>query len=338
MINRLAKFTVVIPVYNGETYITEAIDSILLQSYPHFEIVVLENSSTDKTVEIIQSYTDPRIRMFSSDKILPIEQNWERILDIEDPNEFLVLMCADDILFPTFLEEIAQLINAEPEATLYHSHAVFINDDSKVVGTAKPSTYTETADEFLTALHSFQEDVFGTGFVMRYSDFQKIGGFPKFKRLLFADFYCYYSLTKLGYKACVQSQLAGFRLNTQSVTSKSVLNEFVLASSQYKEALFKEPTLVDKGLLTQFVHRFLLTQYRRYLINLIKNKQNFDEENFQENKQQFLLEPHSDKAFDYDFPISWYVRLAENPIWVFRISVLCCLLAGIYIRKRMMSE
>lgn len=334
---KMIKFTFALPVHNGEPYIREAMDSLLAQSYPHFEIVVLENGSTDNTIEIIQSYADSRIRMISSDTLLSIEENWARILDIEEPNEYLVLMCADDILYPDFLSEIAKLIIAEPDATLYHSHGEFIDTENQLIRLAKKANYIESADEYITALHTFSEDAFGTGYVMRYADFQRVEGFPKFRRLLFADFYCYYSLTKLGYKVCVQSQLVSFRRNTKGVTSESVLDDFIIASQQYREVLVQDPNFNSEVLLDDFLQRFLLSQYRRYLFNLIKNKQNLNIESFQENKLRFLSEQYPNKVFDYDYPINWYVYLAENPIWVVRIIIFYGTLVGIYIRKRILS-
>ena len=53
--------SVVMSVYNGEEYLKEAIDSILQQSYANFEFIIIDDASTDNSLEIIQSYNDPRI-------------------------------------------------------------------------------------------------------------------------------------------------------------------------------------------------------------------------------------------------------------------------------------
>ncbi len=61
------KVTVVIPVYNREKYVGEAIDSILAQTFTHFELLVIDDGSTDRTQEIVQFYSDPRIRLVGNE-------------------------------------------------------------------------------------------------------------------------------------------------------------------------------------------------------------------------------------------------------------------------------
>ena len=56
------RITVLMPVYNGEKYLKEAIDSVLDQSYSDFELLIIDDGSTDRSVEIIKSFFDPRIR------------------------------------------------------------------------------------------------------------------------------------------------------------------------------------------------------------------------------------------------------------------------------------
>jgi len=95
------EFTIVIPVRNGENYIGAAISSILSQSYPHFNILVLENGSTDKTVEIVSKIADDRIRIVPAASPLEMEANWRRILDL-DLAEYLTILGHDDICTPNF--------------------------------------------------------------------------------------------------------------------------------------------------------------------------------------------------------------------------------------------
>ena len=57
------KVTVVIPVYNRAEYLAAAIDSILAQSFPHFELLLIDDGSTDDSVARIRTYRDPRVRL-----------------------------------------------------------------------------------------------------------------------------------------------------------------------------------------------------------------------------------------------------------------------------------
>lgn len=64
------KVTVLMPVYNGERYLHEAIDSIFAQTFTDFEFLIIDDASTDSTPEIPRSYNDPRIRIVTNEENL----------------------------------------------------------------------------------------------------------------------------------------------------------------------------------------------------------------------------------------------------------------------------
>ena len=78
MSNPTRRFSIILPVHNGENYLASAIESVLAQSYPHFRLLILENASTDRTREIINTYRDARIEVLPTQQLLSIEQNWGR--------------------------------------------------------------------------------------------------------------------------------------------------------------------------------------------------------------------------------------------------------------------
>lgn len=98
------KVTVLMGVYNGETYLREAIESILAQTFTDFEFVIIDDGSTDKSLEIIKSYTDPRIRLVRNPKNMRLIYTLNRGLDLAK-GEYVARMDADDISDPTRLEK-----------------------------------------------------------------------------------------------------------------------------------------------------------------------------------------------------------------------------------------
>ena len=95
----MPKISVVMPVYNGEKYIEEAIDSILNQTFSDFEFIIIDDGSTDKTESIIKSYNDKRIKYIKNEKNLGVARSLNKGLDIAQ-GEYIARMDADDISLP----------------------------------------------------------------------------------------------------------------------------------------------------------------------------------------------------------------------------------------------
>lgn len=95
----MPKVSVLLPVYNGEDYLRDAITSILYQTFTDFELLIIDDGSTDSSLEIIQSYTDPRIRLLRNEKRLKLSGALNRGMD-DASGEYIARMDADDISLP----------------------------------------------------------------------------------------------------------------------------------------------------------------------------------------------------------------------------------------------
>jgi len=98
--------SVVTPVYNGEKFLAEAIESVLAQTYPFSEYIIVDNGSSDQTGEIAQHYAaqDERIRVIHNQEILPIMDNWNfAIQQISELSKYCKVLHADDLIFPECL-------------------------------------------------------------------------------------------------------------------------------------------------------------------------------------------------------------------------------------------
>ncbi|MCG7850986.1 MAG: glycosyltransferase family 2 protein, partial [Methanosarcinaceae archaeon] len=75
--------SVVTPVYNGEHYLKECIESILAQTYENWEYIILNNASQDGSRRIAQAFAekDPRIRLHDNEDVLPMVRNWNRAIE-----------------------------------------------------------------------------------------------------------------------------------------------------------------------------------------------------------------------------------------------------------------
>lgn len=100
----MPKISVVMPVYNGEKYLREAIDSILNQTFTDFEFIIINDCSTDGTEEIIKSYDDSRIVCIKNEKNMGVADSLNKGLDMVT-GEYIARMDADDISFPKRFEK-----------------------------------------------------------------------------------------------------------------------------------------------------------------------------------------------------------------------------------------
>jgi glycosyltransferase involved in cell wall biosynthesis len=139
--------SVVMPAYNTEKYIGEAIESIRKQTHQDFEFIILDDGSTDRTAEIINSYIriDSRIKFIRSDHR---GVSYTINLGVELAKyDWIAIMHADDVALPHRLEK--QIIAAElnPHVVAWGSYSYHINQNGKILGLAKSGVSTE--EEFL---------------------------------------------------------------------------------------------------------------------------------------------------------------------------------------------
>lgn len=109
--------SVVTPVYNGADYLAECVESVLNQSYKNWEYVIVDNCSTDGTLEIAGSYEarDPRIRVLSPGVFVNLVESGNRSLrQISPDSKYTKVVHADDWLFPECLERMVELAERNP--------------------------------------------------------------------------------------------------------------------------------------------------------------------------------------------------------------------------------
>lgn len=106
---KIPKISVVMPVYNGENYLTEAIDSILSQTFTDFELLIINDGSSDRSEQIIQSYPDDRIVYIKNEKNIGLIKTLNKGLDLAK-GEYIARMDQDDISHPErFSRQVALL-------------------------------------------------------------------------------------------------------------------------------------------------------------------------------------------------------------------------------------
>lgn len=110
----MAKVTVLMPTYNVAPFVREAIESVLRQSYRDFELLVIDDCSSDETIEVVRTIDDARIRIVQNEKNLGLAENLNRGLSHIN-TEYVARMDGDDIAEPFWLEREIAILDSHPE-------------------------------------------------------------------------------------------------------------------------------------------------------------------------------------------------------------------------------
>jgi len=266
------KFSIILPVKNGGDYLRECINSILAQSIPDFNLLILENYSTDGTTDYLSSLDDKRIGIFPAQSPLTMESNWKRIAAI-DKNEFITIIGHDDTLHPEYLATMEALIAKHPDASLYQSHFQYIDAKGDLIRPCKPMEEVQNAAGFLECQMKRTLDSMGTGYMMRSSDYDALGGIPyRYPNLIFADYELWVRLIMKSYKATAREECFSYRLHenisklTNGEAYKQAFGEYMLFLNDVKEQDIDIASTIDrygKEMLLYFCqslsHRLLKT-------------------------------------------------------------------------------
>jgi glycosyltransferase involved in cell wall biosynthesis len=217
--------TVIIPVYNGEAFLSEAIQSVVDQVFSQWELLVIDDGSTDNSREIAAAYAtrDSRIRVLQH----PGGQNKgvsaSRNLGIRQAKgEWIALLDADDVWLPTKLERQAKVIQSNDNLALIYCRAErkfehYTGDVKSVLyGKGKPGLLT---DPFIKTLRGFETPT--SGVVFNKAVFNKTGGFDE--SLAYSeDTLLFHKLLSLGNLYFVDEVLLQARYHDNSVKQTTV--------------------------------------------------------------------------------------------------------------------
>lgn len=172
-------FSVVIPLYNKESQINRTLKSVLNQTFTDFEIILINDGSTDRSAEVVESFKDERINLFHQENQGASEARNQGVLKAK--SDFIALLDADDHWLPNHLEELHKSISLFPEASFYCNAYQL---------TLKPN-FTQKATYSLENTDAIQmvEDYFRASLIhplansstvaFTKQDFWEIGGFRK---------------------------------------------------------------------------------------------------------------------------------------------------------------
>lgn len=140
--------SVIMPVYNGALYVRQAVESILAQTFADFEFLIIDDGSTDDTIDCITNYADKRIRLIRNETNIGLTRSLNRALRTAR-GRFVARQDADDMSEPHRLERQAEFMDLEPDCLVVGSYFTRIDHASEYVGQSQPPI---EHDDILTCL------------------------------------------------------------------------------------------------------------------------------------------------------------------------------------------
>lgn len=172
----MPRITVSINAYNGMPYLVDAVESIQNQTIKDWELLIVNDGSTDGTSEYLKKLTDPRIRVLEQENRGTAASSNRAIADSK--SEFIARMDADDISLPNRLEELLRFMDANPTVGMAGSQAVWFGEH----GIGKSLKLPTTHDEIWKALMGGYHAMVHATLIMRTEVIKKVGGYWQYRQ------------------------------------------------------------------------------------------------------------------------------------------------------------
>jgi len=204
------RVSVIIPAYNATATLSAAIDSVLAQSYRDFELIVVNDGSTDKTAEVMRGY---------GDRLMAIEQANGGAAAARNSalgfarGTYIAMLDADDLWRPGLLARLVPELEANPACVLAYADLEIVDSNGKSLDTSligASSAHAPTLDEMLHKVWP----IMPSAVVMRRTVLEAIGGFcTEFEGCTYEDLYCWMRAREHGDFVYVPEQLAAWRFS-----------------------------------------------------------------------------------------------------------------------------
>lgn len=125
--------SVMMPAYNAEKYISRAVESVLAQTYPHWELLIVNDGSTDRTPDILAGLTDPRVKIFHQEN--GGESSARNTALQHMSGDYLAFLDSDDLYLPQHLQETVAYLESHPEYDGVYTDGIYIDENDQQLRT-----------------------------------------------------------------------------------------------------------------------------------------------------------------------------------------------------------
>ena len=247
--------SVVIPLFNKQQSAERAIGSVLAQSYPHFELIVVDDGSTDQSLSVARTFTDPRMQILTQENF-GVATARNRGVSVAR-GEYVCFLDADDEYGVEFLAEIHQLIQKHPQAALYSCRYKEVDElGAPFLGNCDlPEPFFGEVSNFFVHYKNSRSLICSSNICARKALIQQIGGFPDGQKIG-EDIYVWLRLALLGPVMFSSRILSTVYRNAENRTISSGMRavpyhtRFFLTDRLWRQQ--QQPETIEK--LLQFIY------------------------------------------------------------------------------------
>lgn len=207
----MPKVSVIIPVFNARLYLVEALDSIIAQTFSDWELIIINDGSTDGSKDIIDQYQDKRIKYIENDTNLGLIASLNKAIDFCS-GEYIARMDADDIAMPDRLRKQVEFLNTHPDYVLCGTNALVINNSGEQIGKIR----NLTDNKYLQINLLFSDPFIHPSMMIRRSALTENKYNPLYKHVEDYELWC--RIAKLGKIANIKDDLLKYRWHDTNVS------------------------------------------------------------------------------------------------------------------------
>jgi len=220
------KVSVCIPTYNYADYLPAAVDSVLNQDFRDFELIIIDDRSSDNTVDVVQKYlTDERVSFEVNERNLGLAGNWNRCLS-RARGEYIKFVFADDLLASTeALGRMVSILDSDPSVSLLACARNIIDADSRLVRVMREfkKGFTDSGTEIIHLCLIRQANLIGEPTVVLFRRADSVRGFDaSYDQLI--DLEMWFHLLEKGRFSFIDEPLASFRVHSRQKTAENARN------------------------------------------------------------------------------------------------------------------
>lgn len=212
MKDHIPDISVLIPVYNGGATIKDAINSVLSQQEVDFEIVIIDDGSTDNTADIINSIADSRIHYFYQNNS-GISSALNKGIELSRA-KYIARLDGDDRCLPSRLKKQYDLFKKHNNLVMVASSVEFINDQNEVIGRSFPYSFVFLSKKILRIQNIYSHPTV----MLKKSIVEKVGGYDISLSGLCEDYHLWNKISKMGRIVNLTTPYVQYRISVGQIT------------------------------------------------------------------------------------------------------------------------